>query len=234
MTSAVLRLDEIERIVREEAAAQGGYVHELLCDEGRLYARTVNTPIAEVAPNDAIQAGVAVRVNGADVWVRPYIFRQVCLNGAIVANTDEAEEFDLQVIGTTALQESHLREAITACGRVKVLTREALHFRSLRAHRIDRAMMMMAMIKTHHAGVTQTDLLDILAQFESEEQNLWGMMNAVTAVARETRDPNRKWLLEEIGAMIPAMLDDRVRRCLDGPDWSELDNMDDVRELVLA
>src|SRR5437016_3236431 len=119
MANAVLGIDDIERIVREEAAAQGGIVHEFLSDDGRLYARTINTPISEVAPGDAVQAGVAVRAIWADVWVRPYVFRQVCWNGAIVASSEDAEEFELASKGTIEEQEKYLRGAITACGHVK-------------------------------------------------------------------------------------------------------------------
>jgi hypothetical protein len=32
-------------------------------------------------------------------------------------------------------------------------------------------------------------------------------MNAVTSTARDTRDPEVRWRLEELGAQVPALLD---------------------------
>lgn len=236
MAKAVLGLEEIEGIIREEAAGQGGHVHEFFSDDTRLYARTINTPITEVAPLDAVQAGVAVRVDGTDVWVRPYIFRQVCLNGAIVATSEEAEEFDLTAVGVVEQQERHLRETITACGQVKVLQRETPHFRNLKARSVDRAMMMVTMSQTHHWRRTSAELLDILTQFEKEEPSAWGMMNAITAVARETRDPERKWRLEELGSLAPMLIPDYRRTGFDALDASDFycEVEEQVRELVHA
>jgi len=236
MTSAVLCIDDIERIIREEAAAQGGYVHELLCDEERLYARTINTPISEVAPGDAVQAGVAVRVDGPEVWVRPYIFRQICSNGAISATSDEAVEFSLGTIGSTEAQEDHFRGTIMACGHAKVLPREVARFRSFREQSVNKAMMMIAMMQTHLRKATHSELLDILAQFDREEGSAWGAMNAITAVAQRIRDSERKWRLEEIGALVPAVISDRFRIGSDALEYESLLSQADeeCRDLVHA
>jgi hypothetical protein len=37
-------------------------------------------------------------------------------------------------------------------------------------------------------------------------------MNAVTAVARETSDPETKWRLEEVGGSIPALARRSIRK----------------------
>ena len=211
MGMAVLNLNDVERIIREEAGAQGGYVHELISDEQRLYARTINEPILEVVPKDTVQSGFAVRVDRTDVWVRPYVFRQVCWNGAIVATSAEAEEFDLAVIGSIEHQERHLRELVTAAGNAKAFHREVQRLTDLQTRPVDRAMMLMTMMQTHNKYVTDAELLDVLDQFETEEPTAWGVMNAVTAVARRTENPERKWRLEEFGAMVPALLDLPVR-----------------------
>lgn len=234
MTIGVLRLDDIERIVREEVSAQGAHVHEFLRDADRLYARTINAPVGEVAHEDCVQAGVAVRVISHEVSVRPYIFRQVCINGAISATSEEAEEFDLRVLGPVAEQETKLRETIAACGHARVLPREVERFRSFRDQAVDRGMMMVTMMQTHLANASHSELLDILAQFDKEEANAWGVMNAVTAVARRTRDAKRKWQLEEIGALIPAIAADPFRHRLNAQEWSDLDCLAEERELVLA
>ena len=45
--------------------------------------------LPEVRPQDRLQGGVALRVVEADILVHPYVFRQVCRNGAIVAQALE-------------------------------------------------------------------------------------------------------------------------------------------------
>ncbi len=51
----------------------------------------------------------------------------------------------------------------------------------------------------------------ILARIErmfsgETDRSLYGLMNAVTAVAREEREPRTRWRLEELGGGIPALL----------------------------
>ena len=40
-------------------------------------------------PGDRVQGGVALRATEDDVWVHPYVFRQVCTNGAIIARATQ-------------------------------------------------------------------------------------------------------------------------------------------------
>jgi hypothetical protein len=55
-------------------------------------------------------------------------------------------------------------------------------------------------------GEARRELLGmLLAEFAHEDATLFGVMNAITAVARETRDPEMKWRLEQYGGGIPAL-----------------------------
>jgi hypothetical protein len=40
--------------------------------------------------------------------------------------------------------------------------------------------------------------------FNDGDRTVYGLMNAVTAVARETPDPELKWRLEEFGGGVPS------------------------------
>jgi hypothetical protein len=42
---------------------------------------------------------------------------------------------------------------------------------------------------------------------EGGDRSRFGLMNAVTSTARDTRDPEVRWRLEELGAQVPALLD---------------------------
>jgi hypothetical protein len=47
----------------------------------------------------------------------------------------------------------------------------------------------------------------ILERFvEGRDTSRFGLMNAITSVARDTRDPEVRWRLEEMGGGIPAAL----------------------------
>jgi hypothetical protein len=46
---------------------------------------------------------------------------------------------------------------------------------------------------------------DILDRFtKGSDRSRFGLMNAVTSLARDTRDPELRWRLEELGGAIPA------------------------------
>ena len=46
----------------------------------------------------------------------------------------------------------------------------------------------------------------------TEGRSAFGLMNAVTSLARDTEDPELRWELEELGGGVPALLKPRVRR----------------------
>src|SRR5262249_16488363 len=77
-----LTMCEVQTVLAEEVQAAGGTVTDVFDDGLRLFARSVLPAVAEVRPGDRVQGGVAVRACEGQVWVHPYVFRQVCRNGA--------------------------------------------------------------------------------------------------------------------------------------------------------
>ena len=50
-------------------------------------------------------------------------------------------------------------------------------------------------------------LSQILSEFhEDEDQSVYGLMNAVAAVARDEDDPETKWDLEELAGWVPMLV----------------------------
>jgi hypothetical protein len=48
--------------------------------------------------------------------------------------------------------------------------------------------------------------------FESRDESGFGLINAVTSVARDTSDPDLRWRLEELGGGIPVVLEEAGHR----------------------
>ena len=88
----------------------------------------------EVRPKDIVEGGIAVRTVGQEIEVCPYLFRQVCRNGAImpqVAETRRIErvDFDAPSDAIEAVNE-HLREAMRACSAAEVFAHATRQIRS--------------------------------------------------------------------------------------------------------
>jgi len=61
---------------------------------------------------------------------------------------------------------------------------------------------------------------------EADDRSAFGLMNAVTSVARDQDDPEVRWRLEELGGGVPAMRFPHVR-----PDGSEAElDVSEVQE----
>ena len=104
---------EFEALFTEELAAVGGAVLDAYRDDQHFFARGVLPAEREAAPGDKLQGGVALRATEDELRVHPYVFRQVCRNGAIFARTLgtrhlRRDECDFVVI-------PQVREAISDC-----------------------------------------------------------------------------------------------------------------------
>ena len=84
---------------------------------GNCSCRSLLPSIKPVRPHDAMQAGLALRANDEELWLHPYMFRQVCSNGAIMAQA--VESLHVECLGAYTLEEGTemLREAVVRCAR---------------------------------------------------------------------------------------------------------------------
>lgn len=210
----------IHDIFADEIAALGGAVTDRLDDGDRLFARAVLDRTREVLADDRVHDGVAVAATGGRARIYPYIFRLVCRNGAIIAQAGRGG----RVVDTTALgageAEVEIREAVRGCGDEDRFATFAEAMREAGAMPVDPVATLMPLIARLPDGVMARQLLDILERYtRGEDPSQFGLMNAVTATARDTTDPDMRWRLEEFGGSIlvgrpvpPGSSGDRVWR----------------------
>ena len=200
---------EIGEVFAEEIAEIGGKVTDRYDDGSRLLARSVLPGYREVGRDDAVQGGVAIRATDEDIQVHPYVFRQVCRNGAIMAQAIQtwqvARDENSGIVDRAPLGE--LREAIRACCSEEAFSTSAQQMRSAREVQADLALTIMPMLGRMPKEMVNQILGSIMERFVKErDDSRFGLMNAVTSVARDTRDPELRWRLEELGGGIPALI----------------------------
>jgi hypothetical protein len=198
---------EVSAIFAEEISAAGGTVTDIFDDGSLLLARSVLPWIRQVRPRDQVQGGVALRVHGPDLSVHPYVFRQVCTNGAIMAQAIESQRIE----GFNSLPryeaEQAVRSAVRACAVEEAFSAAAGQMRSAIDVELDRALTMLPMLARLPEAMRSRFMGEIMSRFMRDgDRSQFGFMNAVTSLARDTRDPDTRWRLEEFGGGIVASL----------------------------
>ena len=200
---------DIQAAFAEEVAAAGGTVSDVYNDGTRLFVRSVLPPSEEVRPRDRMQGGVALMATENEVRVNPYLFRQVCRNGAIAAQALQTRRIERADFPDTdeAVREVivQVREAVRACSEVEAFATALTHVRSAAERQADLTLQLLPMLARLPQATGAQVVADILGRFGQErDQTVFGLMNAVTSLARDTRDPELRWRLEELGGGIPA------------------------------
>jgi hypothetical protein len=195
LSAAAVREVFVERVTR-----LGGQVKDIFEEDGVLLARGVLPHEGEVKPRDKIQSGAAVRFSGSDLWIHPYTLRQVCKNGAIMVRSAHSTrvKFTSESIADEVLEE--VGAAIAECAARRAL-RESLG--DMGSAVIEMALDILPYIRRHpELGAYLRDIL--LRLDRDRDRSRFGLMNAVTSLARDTADPRRRWELEELGGAIAA------------------------------
>ena len=174
-------------------------------DETRLFARSVVPGIEEVRSGDRLQGGVALRATESEAWLYPYVFRTVCSNGAIMAHAMQSQHLTGLNLRNPWDAETLLREAIQTCCGEEVFVTSIREFRSATTAQSDLSLNLLALLSRMKLPNTSNLLRQIMDQFFREgDQTRFGLTNAITAVARDKRDPEVRWRLEELGGSIAA------------------------------
>lgn len=198
-----LTTTEIKTLFTEEIAAAGGEVSDTFDDGRLLFTRSILPRVREVRTADQVQGGVALRASAGEVWVHPYLFRLVCRNGAIMAHAIQTRHVEFPEFATPEEAVAEVRAAIQACCAEEAFTASAEQMRSAREMEADLALNLLSVISPRHSRVGTQMLRTILERFFAEgDQSRFGLMNAVTSVARDTPDPQIRWRLEELGGGI--------------------------------
>jgi hypothetical protein len=203
---------EINEIFTEEIEAVGGKVTDIFDDGARTFLRAILEGEREVQPGDRVQGGVALRGTSEDISVHPYVFRQVCKNGAIRAHAIESREVPRCEFPADLGQEAAyvVRETIRACCREEVFEAGAAEMRRARGLSdtdptgIDLILWMIPLVARLAQDVDSQPIVAAILDriFQERDRSRFGLMNAVTSVARDTPDPELRWRLEELGGGI--------------------------------
>jgi hypothetical protein len=205
---------DIRDAFADEITALGGSVADVHQDGERLYARAVLPAQAEVRPGDYVRAGVAVRTAGPEILVHPYTLRQVCTNGAIAAHAVGTRRVErpqaTEVYAPTyeaSLALNDFRLAVQACAADEAFAAVTREMRSATEQDAGFTLQMASLIARLGERVPAHWARVIFERFMAEQdRSVFGLMQAVTAVARGVRDPEMRWRLEVLGGTMPARL----------------------------
>jgi len=206
---------DIGSIFAEEIDAVGGRVTETIDADPLLLARSILPEAREVGKGDLVQGGVALRATDQEILVHPYIFRQVCSNGAIRAHAIQTQQIRREDFPEFAGEDvaCALREAVRmSCGR-DAFGEGVDEMRSARLADADLALGLIPLLARMAPEAAAELFRSIMGRHTlGRDRTRFGLMNAVTSVARDTRDPELRWRLEEFGAGIPVAMTDGNRR----------------------
>ena len=205
---------DIRETFAEEITSAGGAIVDEVEDGRQLFLRAVLEADAEVRPGDAVSHGIALRAMGPEIVVHPYTFRRVCTNGAIAAHALESRRFErverTEVFVATfevAMTLESVRDAVRACASPETFAKMSDELRSASEMHADVAIQLMPAIARLAPEWRAQVLSQVMQRFSVEgDRTAFGLMNAVTSVARDTRDPNARWQLEVLGGTMPSRM----------------------------
>lgn len=212
---------EIRSAFEDEIARLHGTVSGRSGSGERQFLRAVLPRHADVARHDPVQAGVAIRVSGPELLICPYTMRLVCTNGAVAVHALETRRIQRSAAEVESADRRNagvldrLRDATRACAAEPVFVeavsqmRRASEVPGVGAHRALASLIPRA---SRTAAVLVRMATERYERAPDPDRSAFGLMNAVTSVARDTPDPEWRWRLEELGAGIPAGLTDEKSR----------------------
>ena len=211
---------EIRTVYEAEVANAGGRLADVYDCSGFLFLRSTFPGSRNVRRRDGVRGGVALRTTATEILVHPYFFREVCSNGMIAAHALETRRLE-RIEGYMASPEAveavlaEVREVVRACSERDVLKKAVGQMRSAADREARFALTMLSMLLGAHGDQGAHMVEAILERFESGgDRSLFGLMNATTSIARDTRDAETRWRLEEAGGGVLALVG--PGRTLDG------------------
>jgi hypothetical protein len=196
---------EILEAFTEKITAREGKIMETFHKPGHLLVRAVLPQMEEIRAGDKVQGGVALRATETVAWVYPYVFRLVCKNGAIMAHATGGRE--IPNLDTVPAFEavSLVNEAIESCCERNAFGTAAEQMRTAAQQPVN-AMLTMMPFLARVSSLGPELARQVLERFFKEgDRTRYGFMNAVTSVARDTREHETRWRLEELGGQIAVM-----------------------------
>lgn len=201
----------VKEAFEQEVADAGGQVTDAFDDGCRLFLRSVFPGPMEVRPGDSTSRGVALRSRESQILVHPYFLRHVCRNGAIAGRALDTRRVDRYEYATCPGAEEavllEVRQAVRDCLDEKILAQAANRMRTMAETEADAALTLLPEILKLEPDNASRVVDLVLGRYERQpERSLLGLMNAITSVARDTRDHDTRWRLEEAGGGMLARL----------------------------
>ena len=216
MIDGTLTTDRILDIFTEEVQNRHGRVTDTFHDGRRLFVRSLLPHVADARPNDNMQGGLALRATEDELSLHPYLFRQVCRNGAVMAQSIESLHVEFLGMYSLEVGTTMLREAIANCSEERVFAKSIRGIQSLARTEIDQLLNLIPYLSHFQQAGMEHFLAEILQRYSGErDRTQFGFMNAITSVARDAHDPDDRWRLEELGGGMVARL--RPKQPSDAP-----------------
>jgi len=198
-----LHIEDIKAVFIEEIEDVAGKLLDTFQDESRLFLRAVLPEVREVGPEDGVQAGIALKAIAPDIIVSPYVFRRICSNGAILAHVLDTQPVQQSEGLTTVEIEIALRAAIQRACTPDIFSDAVEQMRLAGRQEADLALSLMPRLSTLPRELT-AHVADVVFNgwMRQADRTRFGLMNAITALARDTANPEHRWALEALGAQI--------------------------------
>ncbi len=199
------KLDQFWSAFAFELAEVGGEIGRSTKHMGTLYTYGMLPHMAEVAPKDVHAGGVAMRATVDEISILPYIVRQVCVNGAIMAQVVNSEAIRVEPGATREFTSPAIGHAVRRCSSRETF-QAAIHFIREAQHMAGigptRALDLFINLNDQAAGQAISQILSRFSQVS--DRSAFGLMNAVTSTGRDAGDPELRWQLELLGGEIAA------------------------------
>lgn len=194
---------QVLELFTEVITTYDGEVADTFHSNDRLFTRSILPDVEEVRPKDRLQGGVALKATSKDIWIYPFVFRQVCKNGAILAETIASQHIaDIDHQHPETVRET-VREGIEACCCTELFQDNVERMRSAATGHVNLMLTMLPLLRQLPSELEEDFSSKIISQFFQERDSTrFGLANAVTAVARDVQDPTVRWNLEEFGGGI--------------------------------
>lgn len=191
----------VEAIFREEVAGLSGEVSNIVVKGPSVFARAVLPLALAVGMGDRVRGGVALRMANDQLNVCPYIFRIVCRNGAVFVQAFHTwTERHISRRDPVELVNA-LRDAVRSCGSGAAFAAGGKAMRESRLSEAnDPAQLLRSVQSRRIAEATLAAIIDRHMVFG--DMTRFGLMNAITSLARDTRDPALAWRLEDLGGRV--------------------------------
>src|SRR5262249_43511294 len=158
----------IHTLFTQEIQAAGGHLNDVYHDGRLLIVRSLLPYVENVRPGDRLQGGVALRCVDQQVWVHPYVFRQVCRNGAIRAHTLDSRQVESLEHATSEEAEEAVTLAVRACCAPEVFAGSVREIRTSMDFQVDLLLDLIPMLSRFPREARERMFGDIFGRFSQE------------------------------------------------------------------